>query len=122
MARILVIDDDELIRDMLSQVIQQAGHRVLLAENGRVGLGVLEQSPIDLVVLDIFMPDMEGFETMRAIRERHDNIKIIAISGGARDIDHTIFLEDAELLGADASLSKPFPNSALTGLIENLIH
>jgi CheY-like chemotaxis protein len=122
MARILVIDDDELIRDMLSQVIQQAGHRVLLAENGRVGLGVLEQSPVDLVVLDIFMPDMEGFETMRAIRERHDNIKIIAISGGARDIDHTIFLEDAELLGADASLPKPFPNSALTGLIENLIH
>ena len=121
MARILVIDDDELIRDTLRMVLMDAGHQVHLAEHGRFGLEVLDQHPIDLVLCDLFMPDMEGFETMASIRQRYPELKIIVMSGGARGIDQSHYLEDAEILGADATLSKPFRNRDLTGLIDQLI-
>lgn len=121
MARILVIDDDELVRETLEIVLHDAGHDVSLAENGRVGLALLERLPQDLVICDLFMPEMEGLETMGHIREHHGDLKIIAISGGSRVAAQQSYLEDAEILGADASLSKPFQNSELLALIEHLL-
>ena len=121
MARILLIDDDELIRETLCMVLEDAGHQVLTAENGRVGLSKLEQHPVDLVISDLFMPDMEGLETMRIIRQRQDDIKIIVISGGALNLRKDMYLENAELLGADACLSKPFHNRELTDLVDQLL-
>ncbi len=121
MARILVIDDDELIRDTLRRILQQAGHQVDMAEHGGIGLEALQRRPVDLVICDLFMPDMEGFETMRSIRERHADLKIIAMSGGARGLDRDAFLDDAEILHADATLPKPFKNSDLIGLVEELL-
>lgn len=121
MARILLIDDDELIRETLCMVLEDAGHQVLTAKNGRVGLSKLEQHPVDLIISDLFMPDMEGLETMRIIRQRQSNIKIIAISGGALNLKQGMLLEDAELLGADGSLSKPFHNRELISLVDQLL-
>ena len=121
MARILVIDDEELVRETLEIVLQDAGHEVSLAENGRVGLALLERQPQDLVICDLFMPEMEGLETMGNIREHHGDLKIIAISGGGRAAAQQSYLEDAEILGADASLSKPFQNRELLALIQHLL-
>jgi len=70
MANILVIDDDELVRETLDIVLQDAGHAVILAENGRIGLKRLDEQAVDLVITDLFMPEIEGFETMNLVRQR----------------------------------------------------
>jgi CheY-like chemotaxis protein len=121
MARILVIDDEELVRETLEIVLEDAGHQIALAEHGKAGLTKLDQGVFDLVITDLFMPVMEGFETMREIRKRDQDIKIIAISGGGRGSEQELFLEDAQLLGANATLSKPFSNQQLIALIDHLL-
>jgi CheY-like chemotaxis protein len=121
MARILVIDDEELVRETLEIVLEDAGHQIALAEHGKAGLAKLDQGVFDLVITDLFMPVMEGFETMREIRKRDQDIKIIAISGGGRGAEQELFLEDAQLLGANATLSKPFSNQQLIALIDHLL-
>jgi CheY-like chemotaxis protein len=121
MANILVIDDDELVRETLDIVLQDAGHTVILAQNGRLGLKQLDDQAVDLVITDLFMPEMEGFETMNLVRRHQPDLKVIAISGGGRGSDQGLYLEEAEMLGADASLAKPFKNSELIALVERLL-
>lgn len=107
MARILVIDDDILVRMAIKAVLERAGHEVILASDGQAGMREYGSHAVDLVVTDMLMPEQDGIETILALRKTNPFIKILAISGGAR-INSQDFLPVAEKLGANASLRKPF--------------
>ena len=105
--KILVIDDDHLVRYTLSKILSSNGHQVTTASDGQRAMTVLRDELPDVVVTDIIMPEQEGIETIVKIRHDHPEIKIIAISGGGR-IRNVDFLEMARSLGADEVIQKPF--------------
>ena len=84
MARILVIDDELVIRQALAIMLANVGHKVETAENGRAGLDMLERESFDLVLTDILMPEMDGVEAMRKLRALPSPPKIVAMSGGVQ--------------------------------------
>jgi CheY-like chemotaxis protein len=81
LARILVVDDDAAVQVTVRLLLERAGHSVVTADNGRKGLALCQTSDFDLVFLDIFMPGMDGFETMRMVRQHRPLLPIIVISG-----------------------------------------
>jgi len=99
----LVADDDSGVRGFLAAVLADAGYEVLQAQDGAEVLRLCAAEPVDLVLTDLCMPEKEGFETMRALRERGHALKVIAISGAFQ----SEFLPMARKLGADAVLPKP---------------
>ena len=120
MATILVIDDDDLVRQTLQAVLAAAGHRVAMAPNGRLGVDKLGQDRFDLVITDILMPEQEGLETIREIRRRDRSIGILVISGGDRDTG-TDFFSAALTFGADAALAKPFTRQEILDGIQAVL-
>lgn len=122
MARILVIDDDELVLESVQIVLEDDGHEVGVAENGKVGLELLGQQGFDLVITDIFMPEKEGIETLIDIKQIDQSIRVLVISGGGRDAEQIMYLEQAEMLGADATLAKPFLTSELKQAVNRLLN
>ena len=116
MKSILLVDDDEQLRRMLKTVLQEAGHQVNEARNGNEALEIYNVAPTDLVITDLVMPDKEGLETIIELRRTHPDVKIIAMSGGARTGVHN-YLDLAKKLGANYILEKPFSyQEILTGI------
>lgn len=109
MARVLLIDDDRRLREMLCRMLAGEGHAIIEADNGSSGLVRLREQPADLVITDILMPEQEGLETIIVIRRDFPNVKIIAISGGGSQ-SHMInnYLSYAKTFGANYALAKPF--------------
>ena len=105
--KILVIDDDHLVRYALSKILLSAGYEVVTASDGRRGMAVLWEEDPDVVITDIIMPEQEGIDTIIQMRRERPRVKIIAISGGGR-IRNIDFLEMAQSLGANDVLAKPF--------------
>ena len=103
-ARILVVDDERSMRELLAIVLRREGHEVLLAENGRMAIDALEREPIDLLISDIKMPDMSGVEVLRAAKRVDSGIPGIMITAFAS----TETAVEAMRLGACDYLSKPF--------------
>jgi DNA-binding response OmpR family regulator len=118
MAVILVIDDDAQIRQLLRQTLESAGHSVIEASDGREGLVMFERHSPAVVVTDILMPDKEGIEVVRALRSRPAPPRIVAISGGTRDVD---YLDFARKFGADRVLLKPFRPKELRDIVKTLL-
>ena len=116
MAKILIVDDDGAVRTTIQLLLERAGHSVVAASDGRKGLALFEAEPFDLLFLDIFMPGMDGIETMRLVHAQRPLVPIIVISGnpilpeGGSAPD---FLQMATKLGAISSLQKPFKPAAL---------
>jgi DNA-binding NtrC family response regulator len=100
---ILVVDDDDTVRRVLRRMLESADYEVREATNGRHAMVEFRRQPADLLITDIFMPEQEGMETIRALRQEHPGLKIIAISGAAGDP----YLKMASMLGAWATLHKP---------------
>jgi CheY-like chemotaxis protein len=119
--RILVIDDDDLVRTTVQHMLETKGFEVVVAAQAQTALRVLDDGGVDAVVVDIFMPDMDGLETIRAFRERSPTIAIVAMSG-TKFYEGTAsapdFLLMATKLGANASLRKPFRSRDLIDTIE----
>lgn len=105
--KVLIVDDDPLIGEMLVTAFDLAGYSVMVAKNGDVALDRIKQSKPDIVVTDIIMPTREGIETIREIRRLFADLPIIAISGGGM-LDAVSLLDVAEKFGANATLTKPF--------------
>jgi len=105
MATILLIDDEESVRRFFQAVLERAGYQVLTAENGKRGLRLLEHEAVDLIVVDILMPEMDGMELIPLLRKTRPAIKMIAISGGSGLMN---YLDAAKDLGAHDTLEKPF--------------
>ncbi len=109
---VLVVDDDPDLRDIIRVVLGGAGFSVLDAKNGMEALRILETRPVDLIVLDIFMPELGGLDVLENMPLRHRKIPVIAMSGGAdRGVSEP--LQRAQKLGASRVLPKPFQVEAL---------
>jgi len=121
MAKILLVEDDELVRDMLSQVLRRASHEVIEASNGEEASEYLQSNTPDIMVTDIIMPKKSGITLISEVKNRHPNLEIIAISGGGR-LDPTGYLDLSETLGASVSFEKPIDNTALLMAIDLLLH
>ena len=120
MARILIIDDDEHARTAIRRILEYVGHSVLEAADGREGLRIYHNAPVELVITDILMPEKDGLETIIALRKEFPEVKIIAITGGGRT-GHRDFLYVAERLGAKRTLHKPFDIQELIDAVHALL-
>lgn len=120
MARILVVDDDTQVRKFVTQTLTRAGHETLAAADGNEGLKAYTAQGVDLVVMDIIMPEKEGIETIIDLRKVNPAVKIIAISGGGR-IGPESYLITAKGLGAVETLQKPFTTEELTGAVDRVL-
>jgi CheY-like chemotaxis protein len=120
MARILLIDDDDRFRTMLRRTLVIFGHDVIEARNGVDGWELLPHAGADLLIIDIMMPEKDGFEFLMELREKNPPMKIIAMSGGVRNSE-VDFLEIARCLGAAKVLAKPFSNGALRAAVNELL-
>jgi DNA-binding response OmpR family regulator len=120
MARILLIEDNDLIRTLLRDSLALAGHTVIEARNGQEGLDLFRQAGADLVLTDIVMPEKEGLAVLRELRKSHPAVNIIAMSGGglASGGDD---LAAAKVLGAAKILLKPFPIEVLLAAIDEML-
>ncbi len=81
MARVLAIDDDGAVCATVCAILERAGHQVVTAQDGRRGLKLLEAEQFDLLLIDIFMPEMDGLETIRVLRRSKPKLPIIVMSG-----------------------------------------
>jgi len=118
MKRILVIDDDMQMRQMLTLTLERAGYVVVEAPNGEEGLMLYRQDPTDLVITDIIMPEKDGVETIVELRRDFPDAKIIAISGGSRGIDSQGCLSYVKGLGVSHVFIKPFDRKELLDVIQ----
>ena len=114
MATILVIEDEDPISRLLRAALESAGHEVRQAPNGRVGLSMYREKPTDLVITDVFMPEMNGLDLILELTREFLNTKVIAISGYHGEKD---FLHVAKLLGARQVLQKPFSMDSLLSAV-----
>ena len=120
MAKILIIDDEELICGMLESLLTRAGHEVDTAFDGAVGLEIYQEKPAQVVITDIIMPESDGLETIKNLKQFNPDVKIIAISGGSR-IKQVDFLEVASDLGADHAFYKPLDHAKLMQAVDNCL-
>lgn len=117
--RILLIDDESLVRSTLERTLAAAGYEVVVAADGAQGISVLESDPCELVITDILMPQKEGIETIFEIRKRNLAKWIIAISGGGR-AKNMMPLHMATKAGADLILAKPVRGESLLNAVQAL--
>ncbi|MET0221813.1 MAG: response regulator [Tardiphaga sp.] len=115
MARILVVDDDKAIQLITKLLLEREGHAVCCADDGSQALQVFRETAFDLLIVDIFMPGMDGLETMKMVHKQHPLTPVIVISGIATSSRTTApdFLAMSTKLGAVCSLQKPFRSDAL---------
>ena len=124
MPRILVVDDDPMICTTIELALQRHGFDVTVAEGGEAGLSALESSTFDLMLVDIFMPHMRGFESIRVFHERAPATPLIAMSGYAfasAVSPSPDFLRMTLELGAARCLRKPFTPDALVAVINECL-
>jgi len=118
--RILIVEDDDELRTVLRQFLEQEGYGVVEAADGRAAMEMQRQTGADLVITDIVMPEMDGIETIMALRRGFPSVKIIAISGGER-VGPRAFLNLAKVLGAHRTLHKPFVFEDMLEAVEELL-
>lgn len=118
MANVLLIDDDEILRDTVAQFLELDGHRVTTADDGERGLEALRRdASLDLVLTDIYMPRMDGAHAIVELRKIKADLPIIAMSGGRRMLSSEFSLGTASIVGASERLSKPFTRMDLQGAV-----
>lgn len=113
MAKVLVVDDEASIVNIIAYNLKKEGYEVITAENGEDGLELALSENPDLVLLDIMMPKMDGYEVCRKLREK-SNVPIIMLTARADEVDKVIGLE----MGADDYVTKPFGNRELMARVK----
>jgi CheY-like chemotaxis protein len=116
--RILIVDDEVLVRNMLRQNLTGRGYDVDVAINGREALTKVAGTRFDAVVCDILMPETDGLEVVIHVRKHHPNLPVIAISAPGSEM----FLESARALGAARTFEKPFEVAHLCSAIDDLLN
>ncbi len=106
MATVLIIDDNDAFRTAAALALRKAGYTVHEAGDGTQGLAKIAETPVDVVVTDIVMPNTDGVQAITAIRQRFPDMPILAISGG--DPHSAGYLKIAQMIGATRVLQKPF--------------
>jgi CheY-like chemotaxis protein len=118
--RVLVIEDHTDTRELIVEVLADEGYEVVSASNGTHGLNLFKESPVDLVITDLFMPDTDGLQVVMALRSAVPPVKIITISGGGMYGD-AASLKTSSMLGATFTLAKPFTPDQLLELVRRAL-
>jgi CheY-like chemotaxis protein len=124
MPRILIVDDDPMVCMAIEIFLERHGFQVTIADGGEAGLRAIEGTAFDLMIVDIFMPHMRGFESIRIFHERAPSVPLIAMSGYAfanLDSPAPDFLRMALELGATRCLRKPFTPVALLTVVNECL-
>jgi len=116
---VLVVDDDNLFRDALKIALTDAGYRTIAASNGTQAIEQLNREEVDVLVIDILMPEKDGLETLREVRRMKQKAAIVTMSGGGQ-LDADFFTKSARYLGARATLIKPFTLEELLAVLQGL--
>jgi DNA-binding response OmpR family regulator len=119
MARILLIDDDNALREVLAMALTEAGHVVTQARDGKEGVDLFRMEPAELIITDLIMPGREGIETIMMLRREQPELPVIAISGGMTN--SAFYLKLAAGLGARRTLAKPFAIAELVGAVAEVL-
>jgi DNA-binding NtrC family response regulator len=114
MARILVVDDEPSMRDLVALVLELDQHQVVTAGDGNAALSEIEKGVFDLVITDLVMPDLEGIETIMTLRKMRPTLKLIAMSGGG-------FGRAGDYLEMARTLAKPFTNDMLLKTVREVL-
>lgn len=120
LGRVLVIDDDDMLRTTTCRLLVNAGYDAQGAASGEAGLACLRQQPADVIITDIVTPDMDGLELIRALQRADPQVKVIAMSGGGRR-GTTDYLDTALKFGARLVLPKPFTKEALIATVSGAL-
>jgi len=118
--RLLVVDDNEDMRQSMKRLLEHFGYEVRIASNGARALEMQATDPTEVLITDIFMPDTDGLETINHFRSSYPGVKIIAMSGGGASLREADYLSTASVAGADAVLRKPFSKESLLQALEEL--
>lgn len=121
MAHILLVDDDDQFRDMVTLMLKQDQHQLTIAKNGEEAFKLAKAQRFELIITDILMPGMDGIELIRALNQQQFPTPIIALSGGRRNITADFNLESAELIGVATTLAKPFSRQDLRTAIQKAL-
>jgi CheY-like chemotaxis protein len=108
--RIMIVDDDEVLRENIAEILSETGCETHQATTGVEAVKMIATVSFDLIVTDIFMPDLDGIELIRKLHETDKATRVLAITGYSGDVD---YLEVAEELGARRTLRKPFRSQEL---------
>jgi CheY-like chemotaxis protein len=114
---VLVADDNEVAQRLCRRVLEKAGHKVLTASDGIEAVAVALASPLDMILMDVAMPGMDGLEAMRQIKAQKPGLAIVIASAHSMASDRERFLA----AGADDVLSKPFRLTDLTAVVDKLV-
>ena len=120
LARILVVDDEPIVRNLVRRTLETAGHEVTEAEDGEVALRVSRDQPMELVIADLFMPVMDGLQLIVQLREEPPDTKVVAISGSVYE-RRPRFLEIAGRMEAVVTLAKPFTAEELLKAVQEAL-
>jgi DNA-binding response OmpR family regulator len=118
--KILVIDDEAAVRYAITRILEKNGYEVATAADGVRGMSQFHAWHPDLVITDLIMPEQEGMQTIKQLRQADPAVKILAISGGGR-IVNVDFLQVARRIGADEILAKPFDSRELLSMVRRLL-
>lgn len=116
---VCVIDDDARLREAICSILKYAGYATVQAEDGAIGLALVAREKPAVVVTDIIMPNREGIETIRMLKEKFPSIPVLAMSGSQSPGRN--YLEWAEAIGADDCVAKPFGPAELLRKVANLV-
>lgn len=120
MARVLIIDDQPEMRNIMRRSLELVGHEVVEARDGTDGVAQYRRTSADIVVTDILMPDSDGIELITSLRRVDPQVRILAISGGG-SAGRVDFLRMATTLGAKSTLNKPFSPAQLQARVAELL-
>lgn len=115
---ILFVDDDEMLTDFFSELLEEQGYAVVVAENGLVALEKFATMSIDLVITDVFMPEMDGIDFVTKLLDLFPETPILATSGGAKTVKAQFCLDTLHLMGVKDYLAKPVTSKVLLATIQ----
>jgi CheY-like chemotaxis protein len=118
---ILLVEDEELLLAGVQEMLEIQGYKVVTAQNGSLALACLSEHPVDLVITDLVMPQMDGVEFVTQLRKFNPDVPVIVVSGSTRNIMQRYGIDTIEVPGANASLPKPFKGADLMAQIQSVL-
>lgn len=120
-ATILLVEDEELLRSGVQEMLEIHGFKVITAPDGQQALACLATVTVDLVITDLVMPQMNGIDFVQQLRTTRPDVPVIVVSGSTRNIMQRYGIDTIQVPGADASLPKPFKSADLVAQVRQLL-
>lgn len=118
---ILLVEDEELLRAGVQEMLELQDYDVVTAQNGRLALACLYEHPVDLIITDLVMPQMDGIDFVEQLRKINPDVPVIVVSGSTRNIMQRYGIDNIQVPGANASIPKPFKGADLLAQIQRLL-